>query len=74
MSDAKTSDTKTAFKVKTPSEAFHDYTESEVLRMRETDAQFDEDFYRQAQQLVASRLTVTPAPAQLQSDKQDNDA
>lgn len=53
-----------SFQVQSPHEAFHEYTESEIVRMRETDPLFDEDFYREAQQLVAGRLIAAQAQAQ----------
>ena len=59
MSDA-------TFRVQSPAEAFHEYTESEIRRLRETDAQFDEDFFRRAQTLVAGRLLV--AHAEMESE------
>lgn len=70
-----TDDSKTAFKVKTSGEAFHDYTESEVLRLRQTDAQFDEDFYREAQELVSARLIAASAQIDLdESSRAESEA
>lgn len=60
MSDA-------TFRVQSPAEAFHEFTESEIRRLRETDAQFDEEFFRRAQTLVAGRLLVAHAEMESES-------
>jgi len=56
MSMQDTAPSRKSFQVKEPVEAFREFAEAEVERLRETNPEFDYELYRRALKLVATRL------------------
>lgn len=47
------------FEVKDPIKVFHEYSQTEISRLRETEREFDETIYQEAVALVLARLNAS---------------
>ena len=47
------------FRIKTPTEAFEEYTHMELNRLRETEPDFDQPQFEEARALVLERLNAS---------------